>query len=297
MRVQRTKWSRSFVQIPNEIARNGRLSLEARGLLVFLLSLPDHSRVTVEGLCERLPNGRRAVSKAMNELIEAGYVKRAKLQDPETGRWVTITTVTDAPDSAVSPSDRLPTVGEPTGQVVGGSPIGSKTVEEKNTTPPLPEQAQEAAVQPSEGSKGGGEGETAFLTKIDREMAREARRILGRLSCHKSLPLTDRDIARLAPKVVPWLREAFTSNEILRCLTHQLPTEISSVPGLISHRLTTFTPERSAPQAPMTPSQPIKRTYCEVCEATFPLGHQGGICRNCMDEMDRATALHGVGAL
>ncbi|GAA4942288.1 hypothetical protein GCM10023238_05180 [Streptomyces heliomycini] len=46
-------------------------------------------------------------------------------------------------------------------------------------------------------------------------MAREARRILERLSLHKSLPLSDQEIARLAPKVVPWLREDYQSEEIL----------------------------------------------------------------------------------
>src|SRR4051794_29909942 len=98
MRVHRTRHSASYVQVPNVIARHGNLSLEAVGLLVRLLSLPDGSGATVESIAQLVPNGRRSVSKAMSELIEAGYVKRAKVQDPETGRWVTITTVTDTPE-------------------------------------------------------------------------------------------------------------------------------------------------------------------------------------------------------
>ncbi|MFD4975384.1 hypothetical protein [Streptomyces sp. NPDC058424] len=290
MFVQRTRHERAYVQIPNVIARHGSLSLEAVGLLVRLLSLPDGSGATVEKITALVPNGRRSVSKAMNELVEAGFVKRAKVQDPESGRWVTITTVTDTPDSPASPTSRMSTVGAPTVRASAAPPTGVKTEKKKNTTTPTPTpaQAQEAAVQPPEGTDKGGDGEANFLRKISREMAREARRILERLSLHKSLPLSDQEIDRLAPKVVPWLREAYTNDDILRCLTDRLPEEIGSVPGLISHRLKTFTPERSA--QPQAAPQPVKRTFCEVCEATFPLGHQGGICRDCKAEMDRARA-------
>ncbi|QJS09132.1 hypothetical protein HKX69_06035 [Streptomyces argyrophyllae] len=270
------------------------LSLEAVGLLTRLLSLPDGTGATVEKIADQVPNGRRSVSRAMAELIEAGYVKRAKVQDPETGRWVTITTVTDTPES-LCPTDRFPTVGEATGRAVGGSPIGRKTEEEKNTTP-TPEPAQEAAPQAPESVEKGGEGESTFLTKIGREMAREARRVLERLSLHKSLPLTDQEIARLAPRVVPWLREAYSSDEILQCLTTALPERIDSVPGLVSHRLTHFTPVRSS-LAPQKPAQPVERAVCEGgCEKPFPIGHPGGVCRNCKAEMDRAAAFLGVDA-
>lgn len=294
MQVHRTKHSSGYVQIPNTVARHGSLSLEAVGLLTRLLSLPDGTGATVERVSAQVSNGRRSVSKAMNELIEAGYVKRAKVQDPETGRWVTITTVTDTPDAQVSPTDRFPTVGVATGRAVGGSPIGRKTEEEKDTTPPQPKPAQEAAVRPPEGTEKGGEGESTLLHKIGREMAREARRILERLSLHKSLPLSDQEIARLAPKVVPWLREDYRSDEILRCLTQNLPEQIGSVPGLITHRLKSFTPERAA--APQTASKPVERMTCDVCEVIFPLGHQGGTCRNCKDEMDRAAAFLSAAA-
>jgi hypothetical protein len=292
MRVQRSNLRSGFVQIPNTIARHASLSLEAVGLLTRLLSLPDGTGATVEKITAQVSNGRRSVSNAMNELIAAGYVKRAKVQDPETKQWVTLTSVTDTPDPATSPTDRFPTVGEASGRAVGGSPIGRKTESKKETTPP-PSQAHDSAPLAPEGAEKGGEGEATFLHKIGREMAREGRRILERLSLHKSLPLTDQEIARLAPKVVPWLREDYRGDEILQCLTNALPEQIDSVPGLISHRLKHFTPVRSVPQQP---SKPVERAHCEVCEVPFPLGHQGGVCRNCQDEMDRAAAFIGAAA-
>jgi DNA-binding transcriptional ArsR family regulator len=296
MQVQRTKLASGYVQIPNSVARHGSLSLEAVGLLTRLLSLPDGAGATVDKIASQVSNGRRSVSKAMNELIEAGYVKRAKMQDPETGRWVTITTVTNTPDASASPTDRFATVGVATGRAVGGYPIGIKTEEEKDTTPTppqAPETAQEAAPLAPESTEKGGEGESTFLDKISREMAREARRILERLSLHKSLPLTDQEIGRLAPKVTPWLREDFRSDEILQCLTAALPEQIDSVPGLISHRLRHFTPVRSLPQQPSKPVQ-VQRAHCEGCEAPFPLGHPGGTCRDCQAAMNRASAFIGA---
>lgn len=89
---------------------------------------------------------------------------------------------------------------------------------------------------------------------------------------------------------MPWIRDGYRSEDILRCLTQRLPEEISSVPGLISHRLKTFTPERSAPQPFPAAPRPVKRHECEVCDAPFPRGHQGGICRSCREELDRAAA-------
>ncbi|MFI2909487.1 hypothetical protein ACG2OD_14725 [Streptomyces sp. PDY-4] len=292
MRVQRTRHTRAYVQVPNEIAQNKALSLEAIGLAVYLLSLPDANRATVERITSLYPNGRRAVANAMNELIEHGYVKRAKVQDPQTGRWVTITSVSDLP------TDRFPTVGVPTGQAVGGSPQGEeKTEAKKNTTPnqtPEPEQQQEEPQRAPEGPETGGEGQRAFLSKIDREMGREARRIMSRLSLHASLPMTDREIERLAPKVLPWVKDGFSSEEILQTLTAALPEQIGSVPGLISHRLRTFQPVKLTPAAPQAAPKPAQRAYCDVCEATFPLGHTGGTCRTCQDEMTRTAARFGV---
>lgn len=290
MRVQRTRHTRAYVQVPNGLAQNKALSLEAIGLAVYLLSLPDANRATVERITSLFPNGRRVVSRAMAELIEHGYVKRARVQDPESGRWVTITSISDLP------TDHFPTVGLPTGQAVGGSPQGEEKTEEKKDTTPTPEpaQQQEEPQAAPEGAERGGEGERAFLSKIEREMAREARLIMTRLSLHTSLPMTDQEIERLAPRALPWIREGFTSEEILRTLTADLPEQIGSVPGLITHRLRTFQPTRLTPAAPQAAPQPVTRAYCGVCEAPFPLGHQGGICRACQAEMDRAAARFGA---
>ncbi|MEW2485791.1 hypothetical protein [Streptomyces sp. NPDC048411] len=298
MRVHRTRQTSAYVQVSNAIARHGSLSLEAVGLLVRLLSLPDGSGATVERITDLVPNGRRAVAKAMNELIEASYVSRTKLQDPETGKWVTITTVTDTPEAAVSPTDHMSAVGESKARTSAAIPNGIKKESKKDTTPPQEPETQEVAERPSEDSEKGGEGEASeatFLHKIGREMAREARRILERLSLHKSLPLSDQEIARLTPRVVPWLREAYTSDEILQCLTAALPEQIDSAPGLISHRLKHFTPERM-PSAAVPAPRPVApvRVECGGCQRPIKNGAPGDVCSDCRAEMTRAADFLGV---
>ena len=72
MRITRTPRVNHFVQMANAAARDRRLSMRARGVLVFLLSLPDlvdRQRVDRGGDAEGRP---RAVRAAMRELTSAG---------------------------------------------------------------------------------------------------------------------------------------------------------------------------------------------------------------------------------
>lgn len=273
MQVQRTRHTHAYVQIPNGIARNTSLSLEARGLLTYLLSLPDANGATVERITSSVPNGRRSVSVAMNELIIHGYVKRARVQDPETGRWVTLTTVTD------SPTDHMPTVGEPTLPAVGGSPKGEKDPK-GNDLPTLPEQ-QAADTK----SAGRGEGEKS---PQNQGASAAADAVLGRAAaCLSSvgriepmLRLSVRDSLRLAPLVAQWLTDGFQEVEVVKAITRSLPASVESAAAFISYRLKNQ-PEKARP-LPLEPkAAPVQREQCPECEVIFPLGHPGGICRNC----------------
>ncbi|MGW0584552.1 helix-turn-helix domain-containing protein [Streptomyces sp. NPDC002920] len=264
------------MQIPNRIARHESLSLEAVGLLTRLLSLPDANGATVERITAKVPNGRRTVGNAMNELIEHGYVKRARVQDPETGRWVTLTTVTD------SPGGHMPTVGEPTGQAVGGSPKGERTPE---VTTSLPEPVKQPAGCDDE-SKQGEEG-SSF--QDDTKTSGTADAVTGRaVACLKrleriepALKLSMRDCMRLAPLAAQWLSDGFHEMEVIKTLTRALPEPIESAVALVSYRLKNHEPQKTAPVLPTPPIAPVQRAKCPECEVIFPLGHPGGVCRNC----------------
>lgn len=72
-----------YTQMPNRWARDGRVSLKARGLLAQLLSHRAGWRVSVASLASVNPEGRDAIRSAFTELLEHGYLVRSEEQDRE----------------------------------------------------------------------------------------------------------------------------------------------------------------------------------------------------------------------
>lgn len=82
MSIVRAARKAQFYNLPTNIVDDDRLSWEARGLLVYLLSKPDHWTVQVRDLINRTKNaigksaGKDKVYSIINELRAAGYVYR-----------------------------------------------------------------------------------------------------------------------------------------------------------------------------------------------------------------------------
>ncbi|TLF33259.1 hypothetical protein [Microbacterium sp. 5K110] len=64
-----------FTQVPNDWARDKKLSRRARGLLTEILSHRVGWRLTIEGLAKEGTEGRHAIRAAVDELREAGYLE------------------------------------------------------------------------------------------------------------------------------------------------------------------------------------------------------------------------------
>lgn len=249
------------------------MSLEALGLLVKLLSYPDRNGMTAEKIVARVTNGRRTVSNAFNELVDLRYYHRARVQDPESKRWVTLTSVSDVP------TDHMPTVGEPTTRAVGDYPKGKDA--EQNTSLPTAEPEPEGSEE-----SGKGEGEESPEKKQDPALTARAVKVLERLAIHDTrLLLKGSEIRRLAPRLLPWLSQGFHEMEIIRALTAALPSEIGSAAGLVTYRLKNHEPERAhTPLPSQAPSEPVKRAECPKCFRPYRAGHPGGICRDCRED-------------
>ena len=95
MIVRRRRVDR-FTIVPNDVLRDVRLSWKARGLLAYLLSLPDDWRTSSDRLARLGPDGRDAVRSGLRELEELGYLVRRRIQS-STGRWSTELIITDEP--------------------------------------------------------------------------------------------------------------------------------------------------------------------------------------------------------
>lgn len=88
---------RNFTQVSNSAIDNKKLSLQAKGLLVEMLSKPDDWVFYKSNILDWATNGRDSTNKAFKELEEAGYVE-TKQEHGELGKFTSlIITVYDEP--------------------------------------------------------------------------------------------------------------------------------------------------------------------------------------------------------
>jgi DNA-binding MarR family transcriptional regulator len=74
MIVKREKHDREFFLMDNAPVQDPGLSWAAKGLLAYLLSLPETWEVHLTDLFRRSACGRKPTQAALKELIAAGYV-------------------------------------------------------------------------------------------------------------------------------------------------------------------------------------------------------------------------------
>ncbi len=86
MSIIRAERKNQFYTLPNATIEDDRLSWEARGMLVYLLSKPDHWKVQIIDLINRTKNalgkrsGRDKVYSILKELRMAGYLYMTRLR-------------------------------------------------------------------------------------------------------------------------------------------------------------------------------------------------------------------------
>ena len=102
--IVKAKCDKDFTTIFNSVLRDERISLRARGLLAYIISLPsdwviqksyldsqifpDVKRLNENGkrVQGEKREGRDAVFSAFNELVEFGYIQAVRKVNPESGR-------------------------------------------------------------------------------------------------------------------------------------------------------------------------------------------------------------------
>lgn len=92
MTIIRAPRPESNYTVIQNVVFNSNLSYRAMGLLTMLLSKPDKAELTVKHLVEKVagsakPDGRDAIYSTLNELEDAGYVRKKLLRD-EMGRFI-----------------------------------------------------------------------------------------------------------------------------------------------------------------------------------------------------------------
>ncbi|MFC6883402.1 hypothetical protein [Actinomadura yumaensis] len=90
------KRKKPFVQVPSSTIRDKRLSFRARGVLAYLLDLPEGWDVRSEVIAADGKEGRDAVRKALAELGQFGYYRLERRQHPN-GKFSMGTAVSEEP--------------------------------------------------------------------------------------------------------------------------------------------------------------------------------------------------------
>jgi len=86
--IVKGKRKHDFAIIPNEISQSKQLTMEEKGMLCFLLSLPENWVLYKKNLYEQMPDGKNAVDRVFKSLQEKGYVLSCRQVDAATNRMV-----------------------------------------------------------------------------------------------------------------------------------------------------------------------------------------------------------------
>lgn len=81
MGVFRVKKTENYTVMSNYHFRDKRLSFKAKGLLSFMLSLPDDWDYSVQGLVGTAKDGRDSITSGLKELEHFGYLKREPIKE------------------------------------------------------------------------------------------------------------------------------------------------------------------------------------------------------------------------
>lgn len=87
--IVKSKTTESFTVIPNDFLQNKTISLQAKGLLGYLLSLPHDWVINKMQLYSIFTeNKRTSVDSAFNELVGLGYILSAKIINEDTHQFI-----------------------------------------------------------------------------------------------------------------------------------------------------------------------------------------------------------------
>lgn len=76
MPIYRSEKNKDYVVMSNVFLQRKDLSIKAKGLLAYMLSLPSDWKFTVRGLTSQLKECKCSIAKALDELERNGYLQR-----------------------------------------------------------------------------------------------------------------------------------------------------------------------------------------------------------------------------
>ena len=81
MEVIRVIKNKNYTTISNQLFKDKTISLKAKGLMAYLLSLPSDWDFSINGIVSTSMEGRGSIGNIFKELIAAGYIERIQIRD------------------------------------------------------------------------------------------------------------------------------------------------------------------------------------------------------------------------
>lgn len=81
MAVFRIEKNKDYTVMSNYHLRDKRLTFKAKGMLSFMLSLPDDWDYSINGLCSVSKEGITSIRSTLNELEKYKYLQRKRIQN------------------------------------------------------------------------------------------------------------------------------------------------------------------------------------------------------------------------
>lgn len=110
-----------FTQVPNCLLNDEGLSLEAKGLMAWMLSKPDDWKFYVRHVASQLGKGKDTIAKYINELIKRGYIERRARKRSSDGTFEYYEYVLYIEPSPKKPDQENPTLEKPTQEISDNS--------------------------------------------------------------------------------------------------------------------------------------------------------------------------------
>lgn len=119
MTIRRARRRSNFTIVNNNIINDERLSMKARGLLVYMLSKPDDWVFYETEITKAGPDGRDAIRSGIREIEQAGYLRRDPIKRDGNGKfqskdWLLYDTPQTENPRTENPSTENPTTDNPT---------------------------------------------------------------------------------------------------------------------------------------------------------------------------------------
>lgn len=123
MGIVRVAKNSNYVTMNRAALNDKRLSWRAKGIMAYLLSMPDDWVFYMEELQTHSTDGKTSFTNGFKELKDCGYVERKPIKDDESGKIIRWETIVHEIPIEVKPQSEKPHTGKPE----SGKPTDWKT--------------------------------------------------------------------------------------------------------------------------------------------------------------------------